>query len=141
MASAQMGETGKEMGERRVTCQAIIMIAQQRQDGHARVPQGERQLVERGPGRRGGPPQDQVADNRQKVGALCDNLVDQLAPCEGIRLAPELEARGGLEVADNGEPPALDVIVSLSNCRGGARRDPLRRCCTPRSTVPGSRRR
>ena len=70
---------------------------------------GERQGIERGPRRRGGPPQDQVADNRQKVGALGDNLVDQLAPSAGIRWAPDLEAGGGLEVTHNGEPPALDV--------------------------------
>jgi hypothetical protein len=27
----------------------------------------------------------------------------------GVRLAPDLEARYGLKVTDNGEPPALDV--------------------------------
>ncbi len=85
------------------------MVAQERQDGHACLPQRESQLVECGPRGRGGPPQDEVADNRQKVGALGDNLVDQLAPCLGIRLAPDLETRGGLQVTDNGEPPALDV--------------------------------
>src|SRR5262245_35910257 len=85
------------------------MIAQERQDGHARLPQWQSQLVECGPSGRGGPPQDEIADNRQKVGALSDNLVDQLAPCLGIRLAPDLETGGGLKVTYNGELPALDV--------------------------------
>ena len=109
MAPAQLRETGKEVGERRVPYQAIIMVAQEWQDGHACLPQGESQFVERGPSGTGGPPQDEIADNRQKVGTLCDNLVDQLAPCLGVRLAPDLEAGGGLEVTHNGEPPALDV--------------------------------
>src|SRR5262245_49964495 len=109
MAPAQMRETGKEMGERCGPRQPIIMVAEERQDGHARVPQGERQFVERGPRRRGGPPQYEVADNCQKVGALGDNLVDQLVHGMGIRRAPDLEAGGGLEVPHNGESPALDV--------------------------------
>jgi hypothetical protein len=71
-----MGKTAKEMAECHVPCQTIIMVAQQRQDRHMRVPQRERQLVKRRPGRCGGAPQDQVADNRQKVRVLCDNLVD-----------------------------------------------------------------
>src|SRR5262245_8656824 len=109
MAPAQLRETGKEVGEPRMTRQTIIMVAKEWQDGHARLPQRESQLVECGPSNRGGPPQDEVTDNRQKVGALSDNLVDQLASCLGIRLAPDLETGGGLQVTYNGEPPALDV--------------------------------
>jgi hypothetical protein len=109
MAPAQLRETAKEVGEPRMTRQAIIMVAQERQDWHARLPQRQSQLVECGPSGRGGPPQDKVADNGQKVGALSDNLVDQLASCLGVGLAPDLEAGGGLKVTHNGEPPALDV--------------------------------
>src|SRR5262249_9774507 len=109
MATTKLRETGKEGGEPRMTRQTIIMVAKERQDGHTRLPQRESQLVECGPSGRGGPPQDEVADNCQKVGALSDNLVDQLAPCLGVRLAPDLEAGGGLGGTANGEPSALDV--------------------------------
>ena len=68
----------------------------------------ESQLVECGPSGRGGPPQDEVADDRQKVGALCDNLVDQLAPCVAFDWR-QTSRRSGLKVTHNGEPPALDV--------------------------------
>jgi hypothetical protein len=40
MAPIQMWESGKEMGERRVPRQAIIMVPEERQDGHPRVPEG-----------------------------------------------------------------------------------------------------
>ena len=127
------------MGERRLPRQAIIMVAEEREDRHPRVPEGQRQGIERGPRRRGGAPQDQVADNRQKVGALGHDLVDQLAPGVGIRRAPDLEAGGGLEVPHNGEPPAVDVERPTGKWPWGARPDPLKRCCTRRSTAPGCR--
>src|SRR4029453_11637693 len=109
MVPVQLRETAKEVGEPRLTRQSIIMVAQERQDGHTCLPQRQSQLVECGPSGRGGPPQDKVANNGQKVGALSDNLVDQLAPCLGVRLAPDLEAGDGLQVTHNGEPPALDM--------------------------------
>ena len=106
------------------------MVAEEREDGHPRVPEGERQGIEHGPRRRGGPPQDQVADNRQKVGALGHDLVDQLAevlfidPMEGYigRILYALAKLGVIPSDAANDPwgpkltaPELDNINRLLN--------------------------